>query len=56
VLIGDETEGYTKAHMDGIDARSQKLGVTIVSFIKRKSSKIRAAKPRLTIWSPAIAA
>jgi len=27
ILVGDETEGYTKAHMDGIKAAAQKLGI-----------------------------
>lgn len=27
ILIGDETEGYTKAHMDGIKAAAAKLGI-----------------------------
>lgn len=27
ILIGDETEGYSKAHMDGIKAAAQKLGI-----------------------------
>ena len=28
VLVGDETEGYTKAHMDGIAAAATKLGIS----------------------------
>lgn len=27
ILVGDETEGYTKAHMDGIKAAAQELGI-----------------------------
>ena len=27
IMIGDETEGYTKAHMDGIKAAAAKLGI-----------------------------
>jgi basic membrane protein A len=27
ILIGDETEGYTKAHIDGIKAAAEKLGI-----------------------------
>lgn len=28
ILIGDETEGYTKAHMDGIKTAAEELGLT----------------------------
>ena len=27
ILVGDETEGYTKAHMDGIKAAAKELGI-----------------------------
>ncbi|MDO4647918.1 MAG: BMP family ABC transporter substrate-binding protein [Eubacteriales bacterium] len=27
ILVGDETEGYTKAHMDGISAAAEELGI-----------------------------
>jgi len=36
VLIGDETEGYTKAHMDGMAAAAEKLGVTDRLIYKKK--------------------
>jgi basic membrane protein A len=36
VLIGDETEGYTKAHMDGMAAAATKLGVSDRLIYKKK--------------------
>ncbi|MGN1204013.1 MAG: BMP family ABC transporter substrate-binding protein, partial [Lachnospiraceae bacterium] len=27
ILVGDETEGYTKAHMDGIKEAAKELGI-----------------------------
>lgn len=37
ILVGDETEGYTKAHMDGIDAARQSLGLAENQVIYMKS-------------------
>ncbi|MCI2050062.1 MAG: BMP family ABC transporter substrate-binding protein [Lachnospiraceae bacterium] len=37
ILVGDETEGYTKAHMDGIDAARQSLGLSEDQVIYMKS-------------------
>lgn len=36
VLVGDESEGYTKAHMDGIDAAAKKLGISDRIIYKKK--------------------
>lgn len=33
ILVGDETEGYTKAHMDGIKAAAEKLGIPSSNII-----------------------
>ncbi len=33
ILVGDETEGYTKAHMDGIKAAAKKLGLAESNII-----------------------
>ncbi len=38
ILIGDENEGYTKAHMDGIKAAAAKLGIDEASQIVWKYS------------------
>lgn len=37
ILVGDETEGYTKAHMDGIEAAKKTLGLTDDQVIYMKS-------------------
>lgn len=37
ITIGDETEGYTKAHMDGIEAAKEALGMTDDQIIYMKS-------------------
>lgn len=36
VLIGDETEGYTEAHIKGIDAAATKLGISDKIIYKKK--------------------
>ncbi len=36
ILVGDETEGYTKAHMDGIEAAAAKLGLSDRIVYKKK--------------------
>lgn len=33
ILVGDETEGYTKAHMDGIKAAAKKVGISSSNII-----------------------
>lgn len=33
ILVGDETEGYTKAHIDGINAAAEKLGIPSSNII-----------------------
>lgn len=37
ILIGDETEGYTKAHMDGIEAAKKALNLTDDQVVYMKS-------------------
>ncbi len=37
ILVGDETEGYTKAHMDGINAAAATLGLNSNQIIWKKS-------------------
>ena len=37
ILIGDETEGYTKAHMDGINAAKTSLGLSDEQIIWKKT-------------------
>lgn len=39
ILVGDETEGYTKAHMDGINAAAAKLGIKDSQIIWKKFVK-----------------
>lgn len=36
ILVGDETEGYTLAHMNGIDRAAEKLGLTKDQIIYQK--------------------
>ena len=36
ILVGDETEGYTKAHMDGINQAAEELGMDAASQIIMK--------------------
>jgi hypothetical protein len=36
VLIGDETEGYSKAHMEGIDAAAKSLASDRKIIYKKK--------------------
>lgn len=36
ILIGDETEGYSKAHMDGINAAAEALGISEDQIIWKK--------------------
>ncbi len=36
ILVGDETEGYTKAHMDGITEAAAKLGISEDQLIWKK--------------------
>lgn len=38
ILIGDETEGYTKAHMDGITAAAAALGISESQIIWKKKT------------------
>ncbi len=35
ILVGDDTEGYTKAHMDGINAAAKELGIPESNVIYR---------------------
>ena len=37
ILVGDETEGYTKAHMDGIEEAKEALGLSDDQIIYKKS-------------------
>jgi len=37
ILVGDETEGYTLAHMDGIEAAKEELGLSDDQVIYKKS-------------------
>lgn len=36
ILVGDETEGYTKAHMDGIEAAMKTLGIDSSLLVYKK--------------------
>jgi basic membrane protein A len=36
VLVGDETEGYTEAHIEGMDAAAKKLGISDRLVYKKK--------------------
>lgn len=44
VEVGDETEGYTKAHMDGINAAASKLGVSNRLIWKKKIAEDSGCK------------
>ncbi len=44
VLVGDETEGYTEAHMTGIDAAAEKLGISDKIVYKKKVAETSACK------------
>ena len=37
ILIGDDTEGYTKAHIDGIKAAAEEVGISEDSLIWKYS-------------------
>ena len=52
IYIGDENEGYTAAHMKGIDEMQEELGLDDSQIIEKRSEERRVGKECRSRWSP----
>lgn len=51
VMLGDETEGYTLAHMEGIKQAAAELGLSVALSGSTRCRKIKpATTARSTLW------